>query len=504
MKIAMTCSSGLAMTGQCHCEWNTSIMTPVIFMKRTIACLSMLAAVAAMLAGCAHFEARPLAPQRTAADFEARTLDAPELRTFVEKNLKPPITQWPPQEWDLPVLTLVAIYYHPSLDVARAQWGVAKAGRLTAGSRPNPSISLGPQYTSNAESGVSPWVAPVAVDIPFETAGKRGLRVAVAEHLSESARLNLASQAWQVRSNLRTALLDHAVAHRRVALLQDVCDAQQHLLDLLEGRLAAGSIAAPEVTSARVAVLKARTDLIEAKRQAAEGRSRVAEALGLPLRALDGVALTFDLSLAPEAGRDLESAEVRAQALHRRADLLAALAEYAASQSALQLEIAKQYPDVHLGPGYEYDQGAHKWGLSVGAELPLLNRNQGPIAEAEARRTEAAARFLSLQARVIAEIDRAVAGLAAAGEQLGQIDTLLQTQRQQARSIEGAVKAGSADPFELGSAQVEVRLTELAHLDALVKALQVLGQLEDAVQVPFDALASVEQDGRTLVFRPHE
>jgi hypothetical protein len=30
----------------------------------------------------------------------------------------------------------------------------------------------------------------------------------------------------------------------------------------------------------------------------------------------------------------------------------------------------------------------------------------------------------------------------------------------------------------------------------MVKAQQALGQLEDAVQVPFDALASVEQDPR--------
>ena len=141
--------------------------------------------VLCLLAGCARFEARPLLPQRTAADFEARTLDSPDLRAFIEKNLKGQMAQWPPQEWDLRTFTLVAIYYHPSLDVARAQWGVAKAGRITAGQRPNPTLSLAPQYTTNAESGVSPWVAPVAVDVPFETAGKRGLRRAVAEHLSE-------------------------------------------------------------------------------------------------------------------------------------------------------------------------------------------------------------------------------------------------------------------------------------------------------------------------------
>jgi broad specificity phosphatase PhoE len=26
-------------------------------------------------------------------------------------------------------------------------------------------------------------------------------------------------------------------------------------------------------------------------------------------------------------------------------------------------EIAKQYPDIHLGPGYQYDQGVNKWTL---------------------------------------------------------------------------------------------------------------------------------------------
>ena len=175
------------------------------------------------------------------------------------------------------------------------------------------------------------------------------------------------------------------------------------------------------------------------------------------------------------------------------------MAEYAASQSALQLEIAKQYPDVSLGPGYEYDQGAHKWGLSVGAELPVFNRNQGPIAEAEARRTEAAARFLSLQAKVVAEIDQAVAGRAAVRDALRQIETLLVMQRRQAQSVEAMVKAGGADPLDLASAQLEVRLTELARLDAVLKAQQALGLLEDAVQVPFEALPSVEQDGRALV-----
>jgi cobalt-zinc-cadmium efflux system outer membrane protein len=500
-----------------------------------------------LLAGCARFEAKPLLPDQTAAEFEARSLDNPDLRKFIEQNRAPfevppsggkdlsdPRKHDTPNKWDLDTLTLVALYYHPSLDVARAQWAVAQAGIKTAGQRPNPAADLAPQYTTNSPSGESPWVATLIFDGIIETAGKRGYRIEEAKAISESARLKLAAQAWQVRSGLRTSLLDYAAARQRIVLLQNVREAQQQLLKLLEGRLKAGAIAAGELVSQRVALIRTQADLADAQRQVVDGRAAVAQALGVPLQALEGQELTFDLGskgVSPlrvagilpairgrdaldtkEQGQDaLATTEARRQALHRRADILAALADYAASQSALQLEIARQYPDIRLGPGYEFDQGLHKWGLAVGTDfLPVFNRNQGPIAEAEAKRAEAATRFLALQAQVIGEIDRGLAGVAASRDQLRQIDTLLDTQRKNVQAVEAMVKAGAADQSELRTAQLEVATAESTRLDALVKVQQALGQLEDAMQQPFNALGlpnaesrvggplpSVEQDPRS-------
>src|SRR6185369_4828346 len=111
-------------------------------------------------------------------------------------------------------------------------------------------------------------------------------------------------------------------------------------------------------------------------------------------------------------------------------------------------QIAKQYPDVHLSPGYQYDQGDNKWSLGITFELPLLNQNQGPIAEARARRLESAARFTELQARVIGEIDRASAAYRAAREQTAAIEALMTAAQQQERSAEAQFKAGTADPLE--------------------------------------------------------
>jgi len=454
-----------------------------------------------LLAGCARFEAEPLLPDQTAAQFEARTLDDPGLQRFIEQNLA-----GARNEWDFDTLTLVALYYHPSLDVARAQWAAAQAGIKAAGQRPNPSVNLAPQYTTNSPSGESPWIAALTFEGVIETAGKRRYRIEQAQATSESARLKLAAQAWQVRSGLRTSLLDYTVARQRIVLLRNVRDAQQQLLKLQEGRLKAGEIAAPDLITQRVALIRTQADLADAQRQVVDSQAAVAQALGLPLQAIVGHELKFDLSVVDSSAVvDPQWAEARRRALHGRADILAALADYAASQSALQLEIAKQYPDIRLGPGYEYDQGLHKWGLAVGTDfLPIFNRNQGPIAEAQAKRAEAAARFLALQAQVIGEIDRAAAAWVASRDQLRQLDALLETQRKNVQAVEAMVKAGAADQSELRTAQVEAATTESTHLDAIVKTQQALGQLEDAVQFPLNALPSVEQDPRAKAAKENQ
>jgi hypothetical protein len=100
--------------------------------------MSLMAALC-LLSSCVRFHPKPVAPAKTMEDFEARRLDAPELKDFLFQNKD--IGEWPPAVWDLKSLTLTAFYYHPDLDVARAQWGVARGGRITAGERINPVLN---------------------------------------------------------------------------------------------------------------------------------------------------------------------------------------------------------------------------------------------------------------------------------------------------------------------------------------------------------------------------
>jgi outer membrane protein TolC len=467
-----------------HEHYYLGASVPLAAMKKIFGFSAL--AVAVFLAGCIRFHPRPLSPADTAANLENRSLTNPALQTFLETNLHRELTNTQAAAWDFDMLLLAAFYYQPSLEVARAQWRVSQAEIKTAGGRPNPTVSLLPEYDFTPMSGASPWLPAITFDLPLETAGKRRYRVARSQHLSEAARLNIAATAWQVRARLRSSLLDFSAAGYREATLQKQFSAQDQVVNLLQQRLQAGAISSTELAPARLALAKTRLDLIETKRQHAEARAAVAQAIGVPVKALNEIAFAASPLNTLPAGSDLLSADLRPRALRSRTDILASLAEYEASQSALQLEIAKQYPDVHLGTGYQWDQGENKWQLGLTAEIPVLNRNQGPIAEAAARRAEAAARFHALQAKVIADLDRAFESFQAAEKSLAALEQVAAAQQQQLTAVEGQLRAGAADQVDLLNAQIEFGVAALARVDTLIKINQALATLEDAVQRPID------------------
>ena len=93
-----------------------------------------------------------------------------------------------------------------------------------------------------------------------------------------------------------------------------------------------------------------------------------------------------------------------------RLDIRRSLAQYAAAEVNLRPEIAKQYPNFNIGPGYAFEERHSFFTVGFSTSLPVFNRNQEPIAEAEARRKEAVAAFLQTQAQVIEKSERALAG----------------------------------------------------------------------------------------------
>lgn len=396
------------------------------------------------------------------------------------------------------MLTLAAFHYQPELEVARAQWQAAQAGVKTAGGRPNPTLNLVPGFATPFSAAASPWIPFGSLDVPIETAGKRGHRIAVAEHLSESARLHVVSVAWQVRGRLRASLIDFAASEQRAGILARELSAQEQIVQLLEQQVEVGARARSETALPRIALDKTRLDLADAQRQREESRIRLAAAIGVPAVALESVALSSNVLSGPLPAEELTSADVRRAALQGRADILGALADYAAAEATLQLEIAKQYPDVHLSPGYQFDQGDNKWTLGITFDVPVLNQNQGPIAEAEAHRQQAEAQFNALQAKVLADIESAVAGFRVNQRISAALESLARQQVRQREIIDAELRAGAAERLDALNVDVELAAGELGQLEARARLQQSLAALEDAVQRPLDTLKPFVFDSRPL------
>lgn len=256
------------------------------------------------------------------------------------------------------------------------------------------------------------------------------------------------------------------------------------IVRLLEVQRQAGEVSAYESTQARVALDNSRLASIEAARSAEDARARLAASLGVPRKALEGISISFDCFQRPTP--DFPSGEVRLHALENRTDILSALSEYESTQSALRLEIAKQYPDIRLGPNYQLDQTDSKWTLGLSLDLPILSRNKGPIAEAEARRTESAARFLALQAQVIGELDAAVEDCRSALLKAAAAEDLMGHLSAQESAARPRRELGEISKLEYLTVRLELSAGAIARLDALVQAQQAVGRLENAAQSPLD------------------
>jgi len=407
--------------------------------------------------GCVRYTPHPIDPAATAERLEKRSLA--------------------PKVWSLEALREEALHVHPSIAVARAQLDAARAALLTAGELPNPTLSLTPQV-------VTPYTALISgtygidLDFPIETAGKRSHRKAIARSAVVLATTRLTEAQWKIRASVRKAFLDLYAAQTRGRLLNEAIARQDELLKALDARIAAGEEPRSASAQPRIARTQLRLQAADTAKNEALAVAALAEAVGVSSRAITSARFSFT---AFERFPSLK-ASVHKEALTHRADVLAALAEYAVTEASLRLEVARQYPDLHLAPGYQLDAGENKWGLGIGLTLPILNQNRGPIAEAEAKRTESAAKFDVVQSAALAECDRATALVKATRKKKTVAEELLASQNQILASETKLVEAGEGDRLALLSARVEQAVVRALRFDAIVELQAAIGSLEEAVQ----------------------
>ncbi|MHB8390408.1 MAG: TolC family protein, partial [Acidobacteriaceae bacterium] len=267
-------------------------------------------------------------------------------------------------------------------------------------------------------------------------------------------------------------------------LLQKEETLRSTYVNLTERRFRAGEIPLPDLTTARIDLTALRQAISVAAGHVHTTHAALAAAIGIPESGLTGKTLVWpdvDRSPAPAA---LPPQNMRAAAVRNRLDVQRALEQYRAAQSALQLQVAQQYPDIDLGPGYNYEEGANFIALSLSTVLPLRNQNQGPIAQAEAQRKLAGAQLLAVQSTVIADTDKALRQYAATFATQEEATHSVGQLKQQQKAAMRMQQSGETDQLTVVATELQTSVAERARLDALHQAQLSLGLVEDALQRP--------------------
>ena len=441
------------------------------------------------LSSCGFLEyiAKPIDQQAVIQKFESKNPDSDQFRQYLAYNNYKPST-FPITHWGLDDLTYCALFFHPSLDVARAQWRVAQASKATAGSRPLPSVSGNYGKGNNANEDISPYTYSLSIDIPIETANKRNIRIENAEHLSESAKLEVAQTAWNLRAQVATIYNELLLNQAQLSLLSKEHAYRQEVVDLYQKRHDLGLASKIELSHSKLLLQATTAEFNALQQNNAVLKAKLAGTVGLPLNRVQQMRFLAPAHVETVIERIQQSLtnDFQSKALLNRLDLRIALERYAMAEAKLKLEISKQYPDLKISPSYTYEFGNKVWSLGLSSLMTMINKNKFAIAEANQLREVEAAQFESLQSSIINEAYAVRAKLVQSQQLLADNKKLFAEKQENTTRMHSLFNAGEIDRLELTMVKLEELISEKNLALANFQMHASINNLENTLQHPLN------------------
>lgn len=379
----------------------------------------------------------------------------------------------------------VALFLRQNLDLLMAKFGIesAKGQQITARLFPNPVASIGTlsAFTQGRTLGNSGAIVSQVQQL-FELAGKRGYRIESAGFGTQSVEAAFEDAVRQLTFTVKDAYNRTQLAQRRLALAEENRDRFSRILDVNTIRFKKGYIAEVDLIRIRLQFIDFQSQVIQSLQEGETARADLRQLLRLsPATALE-LTSEFDYKrIDPDIGR------LRTVALDARPDVRSK--RFIMSQREADLKLAKAYriPDVTVGAGYSVQgpKGPDNPGqvaLSLGVPLPLFNRNQGGIIQAEVAVQTAEADLSKTLNQVENEVDVAYKNLL---QSRRLVEAFLGGVLDDARStftiVERAYERGGATILDLLDAARTSRTIQQNYFEALFNYQRNVIQLESAV-----------------------
>ena len=398
---------------------------------------------------------------------------APDQATVASKALR------------LSVNDALGLFLNQNLDVLIAKYGIeyTKGQEVTARLFPNPFLSVGTQssYTQGRTLSNSGQLFSQVAQL-FELAGKRGYRIESAGFGTQSAEAAFEDAVRQLGFTVKDTYYRIQLAQRRLVLAEENRERFSRILGINTIRFNKGYIAEVDLIRIRLQVVDFHSQVIHALQEAESARGDLRQLLRLSPKTV--MELTTELGFR-RIDPDIEKLQVTA--LAERPDIRAK--RYTVSQRESDLKLAKAYriPDVTIGAGYAIQgaQGPDNPGqvaLNAGIPLPLFNRNQGGIRQAEISLQTAEADLDKTVNLVENEVDVAYRNLLQSRRLVeAYFGEVLEDARATVTIVERAYERGGATILDLLDAARTSRTIQQSYIEALFNYQHHLFQLESAV-----------------------
>ncbi len=434
--------------------------------------------------GCVRYEPRPLDPASHPAELGRRSLDDSALVAAVARYAGRPDVE--SGRWTDRQLAVAALSLRSDLPRLRAEWRAARAAALAAGARPGVGVTGEVEQRVGGRDDGSPWVVGLGALFTLELGGKRGARLQTARAEAALAETRLLAAAWDAVTGTRRAAAELAGAaaelrdaHQEIRLLEAV-------QELERARYAEAALGTSELARTSTEIQEARLALAGVEHRVLDARAALAAALAVPSRAVAALAPAMTASPECTSPDTLAGDSLIGAALTRRMEISSALGGYALAESRVRLEVARQFPDLELGPGFIWDQGVHRWTLALALPAVLGRRNRPAIRHAEVEREVAGLRVAEVQDSVLADVESAMLGCRGEALEVAAADSVVAAAKRLVERDRAAYERGESSRLEPARSELLLVRAERARRAAGRRGLLAAIRLDRALGGPLD------------------
>jgi cobalt-zinc-cadmium efflux system outer membrane protein len=379
-------------------------------------------------------------------------------------------------------LEQMAMTNNPTVAQAQARVDALWGNWQQVGLLPNP--VLGYQSEEMGDSGTLGQQGGY-VGQRFVRGGKLGLNRSVAEHQIAQAQYQLAAQQTRVVTDVRIGFNEFLVACRQVTLAEELVaiatKAAEDTAELLRrGEVPRADLLRAEAEAASVNIL-----LNNAHNERFATWRRLVAVVGasdLPMPEYEKA--TVQSKLEQAAARIIDHAAALDRLLAESPQIGAAYANVERARCAVQQACAQGIPDVSVQASIRHDNAGRQTlaGVQASMPIPIFNRNQGGVHQAQAQLIAAERAAHALELSLSRQFELVYQRYANARSQVQQYteenDGILAKTGESLRLTTIGYEAGEFSSLEMLTAQRIFNQANIAYIDALKEVWSAACEIE--------------------------